>query len=199
MSELLTYGVLGFHHIADLTAADHILFLLALGAVYRLSLWRPALWVISAFTLGHSLTLGLAVTGTLVLPTQLIELLIPVTILLTCLENFRSLGQPADRKRIPYRAGLALVFGLVHGAGFANYLRTMFVDRVTLPLLGFNVGIEVGQVLILLLAGVACAIADWAIGLIPVRRLQPFPARVSLVSAMVAVLAGRMIVERSIW
>ena len=199
MSELLTYGGLGFHHIADLNAADHILFLLALAAVYRLSHWRPALWVITAFTLGHSLTLGLAVTGVLSLPTALIEFLIPVTIVVTCLENLRSLGRPGDGGTIPLRAGLALVFGLVHGAGFANYLKAMFVDRVAVPLLGFNLGIEVGQVLILLVAGTAFALADRTIGLIPAGPLQPFRARVIAVSAVVAVLAGRMVMERSIW
>lgn len=199
MSELLTLGVLGFHHIADLTAADHILFLLALAAVYRLSHWRPALWVITAFTVGHSLTLALAVTGVLALPTALIEFLIPVTIVVTCLENLRGLGRPDRRGMIPLRAGLALVFGLVHGAGFANYLQAMFVDRVAVPLLGFNLGIEAGQVLILLLAGAAFALADRAIGLVPTIRLQPFRARVIAVSGVVALLATRMMVERTPW
>ena len=199
MSEFLTYVRLGFHHIADLKAADHILFLLALSAVYRVSRWRPALWVITAFTLGHSLTLGLAVTSVRSLPTALIEFLIPVTIVVTCLENLRSLGPPEDGRRVSLRAGLALVFGLVHGAGFANYLKALFVDRVAVPLLGFNIGIEIGQILILLVAGVTFAIADRALGLVPAKRLQPFRARVVTVSAVVAIVAGRMIVERSTW
>ena len=199
MSELLTYGVLGFHHIADWNAADHILFLLALAAAYRLGKWRPALWVITAFTVGHSLTLGLAVTGVLSLPTGLIEFLIPVTIVITCLENLRSLGRPDDGRRIPLRAGLALVFGLVHGAGFANYLNAMFVDRVAVPLLGFNLGIEVGQILILVLAGMGFALADGTIGLLSGTRVQPFRARVIAVSAVVAILATRMVAERSLW
>ena len=199
MSELLTYGVVGFHHIADLNAADHILFLLALAAAYRLSQWRPALWVITAFTVGHSLTLGLAVTGVLSLPTALIEFLIPITIVITCLENLRSLGRPDDGRRIPLRAGLALVFGLVHGAGFANYLKAMFVDRVAVPLLGFNLGIEAGQGLILVLAGIGFALADGTMGLLSSMRIQPFRARVIGVSAVVAILAGRMVAERSLW
>lgn len=199
MSELLTYASLGFRHIADLNAADHILFLLALAAVYRLSHWRTATWVITAFTLGHSITLGLAVTGALSLPTGLIEFLIPVTIVITCLENLRSLGQPDDTRRIPLRAGLALVFGLIHGAGFANYLKAMFVDRIAVPLLGFNLGIEIGQVLILLLAGTAFALLDRSLSLIPVTQSRPFRARVAAVSAVVAILASRMVLERSTW
>jgi hypothetical protein len=199
MSELTSFGVLGFHHIADLNAADHILFLLALAAVYRLANWRSALWVITAFTLGHSLTLGLAVTGVVQLPTGLIEFLIPVTIVITCLENLRGLSRPEVQSRVPLRAGLALVFGLVHGAGFANYLKALFVDPITVPLVGFNLGIEAGQILILAAAGIGFAMVDWSLAIIPARRLQPFRARVIAVSAIVAVIAGQMVVERSTW
>jgi hypothetical protein len=199
MSELLNFGLLGFHHIADLNAADHILFLLALAAVYRLASSRAALWVITAFTIGHSVTLGLAVTGVLTLPVDLVEFLIPVTIVITCLENLTSLGRPEDRRGVPLRAGLAMVFGLVHGAGFANYLNAMFVEPIAIPLLGFNLGIEVGQVLILLAAGAGFVLVDRGLSLIHRERLEPFRARVIAVSAIVAVLASRMVWERGIW
>ena len=92
MSELLAFVTLGFHHITDLEALDHILFLLALAAIYRGRDWRDSLWVITAFTVGHSVTLALAVTGALRLPTALIEFLIPVTIVVTGLENIWSGG-----------------------------------------------------------------------------------------------------------
>jgi hypothetical protein len=199
MSELLNFGLLGFHHIADLNAADHILFLLALAAVYRLANWRAALRVITAFTIGHSVTLGLAVTGVLNLPMDVVEFLIPVTIVITCLENLRNPERPEDRRRVPLRAGLAMIFGLVHGAGFANYLKAMFVDPITVPLLGFNLGIEVGQVLILLAAGTGFILLDRALGLIHRERLEPFRARVIAVSGIVAILASRMVWERGIW
>src|SRR6266496_2656046 len=87
MSELWPFVTLGFRHITDFAAMDHILFLLALAAIYRLQDWRDSLWVVSAFTVGHSLTLALAVTGALTLPTRLIEFLIPLTIVATCVEN----------------------------------------------------------------------------------------------------------------
>src|SRR5882724_12825326 len=87
MSELVTFMHLGFHHITDPGALDHMLFLLALAAIYRGRDWRESLWVISAFTIGHSVTLALAVTGALRLPTPLIEFLIPVTIVVTGVEN----------------------------------------------------------------------------------------------------------------
>src|SRR2546426_799277 len=148
MSELQAFLTLGFRHITDLAAMDHILFLLALAAIYRARDWRRSLWVISAFTAGHSVTLALAVTGAVALPTALIEFLIPLTIVATCIENLLV----RDRARAwwggRYRPVFAGVFGLVHGAGFANYLRSLFVAPIAIPLFGFNVGIELGQVVV---------------------------------------------------
>jgi hypothetical protein len=184
MSEWLTFVQLGFRHIVDPSAADHILFLLALAAVYRPSDWRRALWVISAFTVGHSITLALAVTGALTLPSPLIEFLIPVTIMLTAVENL--IVNDGGR----YRPLFAGVFGLVHGAGFANYLRSLFVDHVAVPLFGFNVGIELGQILVL---------ATVAVVLAGVDRLIPLRVRVIAVSAIVAIVAAGWAVERRPW
>ena len=87
MSELWAFMQLGFRHIVDISAMDHILFLLALAAIYRWRDWRDALWVISAFTIGHSTTLALAVTGTLTVSSALVEFLIPLTIVVACVEN----------------------------------------------------------------------------------------------------------------
>src|SRR2546425_13293964 len=140
MSELRAFIPLGFRHIADFEAMDHILFLLALAAIYRARDWRNSLWVISAFTIGHSVTLALAVTGAVALPTALIEFLIPLTIVATCIENLLV----RDRARAwwggRYRPVFAGVFGLAHGAGFANYLRSLFVAPIAIPLFGFNLG-----------------------------------------------------------
>src|SRR5215813_4693338 len=140
MSELLAFISLGFHHIVNPEAADHILFLLALAAIYRPEDWRQALWVVTAFTVGHSITLALAVTNELVLPTAWIEFLIPVTIVATGLENLLVRDRAHTLWGGRYRPVFSGVFGLVHGAGFANYLRGLFVDRVAVPLFGFNVG-----------------------------------------------------------
>jgi HupE/UreJ protein len=192
VSELATYITLGFRHITDLEAMDHILFLFALAAIYRLRDWRNSLWVVTAFTVGHSVTLALAVTGALVLPTTLIEFLIPVTIVATCIDNVTS--RPGQGVR-PLFAG---VFGLVHGAGFANYLRSMFVDQIALPLFGFNLGIELGQVVVLSLAAVTLGALDRAFGLATARPAQGvLRLRVVAVSAVVAVVAARWAVERS--
>ena len=184
MSDWLTFVQLGFRHIVDPSAADHILFLLALAAIYRPSDWRRVMAVVSAFTVGHSITLALAVTGAVRLPSGVIEFLIPVTIMLTAVENLivRDGGK--------YRPVFAGVFGLVHGAGFANYLRSLFVDHVAVPLFGFNVGIELGQIVVL--SGIA-------IGLLGVDRLIPLRLRVVTISTTVAIVAAGWAVERRPW
>jgi hypothetical protein len=197
MSELTAYLTLGFHHIADLNAADHILFLLALAAVYRVREWRSAIRVITAFTLGHSVTLALAVTGTLNLPTGLIELLIPVTILATCIENLLAIGRNVSPARRRFRVVLAGVFGLVHGAGFANYLKALFVDRIAVPLFGFNLGIELGQLVILSAAAIGFVAVDKAIRTLRQTDHDAFRWRVAGVSVVVALFAARMVIDRS--
>lgn len=201
MSDLATYIQLGFRHIIDVEAMDHILFLLALAAIYRLRDVRSALWVITAFTIGHSITLALAVTGVVRLPSAIIEFLIPVTIVATGIENLIVSARQRTARRGWYRAVLAGVFGLVHGAGFANYLSALFVTRIALPLFGFNVGIELGQVVVLaaaatLLTGIDRAIA-WA-------RLHnaSWPAvrvRVVAVSLVVVAVASQWAIERNPW
>ena len=200
MSELLTFVHLGFRHIANPEALDHILFLLALAAIYRGSDWRDSLWVITAFTVGHSITLALAVTGALHLPTPLIEFLIPLTIVATGIENIII----RNRARAPFGGGyrpiFAGVFGLVHGAGFANYLRSLFDGPIAIPLFGFNVGIELGQILVLSVAAVFLSAIDRALS---AHRTGLSSAayrwRVVGVSAAVVLVAARMAVERSPW
>ena len=201
MSELIAFVHLGFRHITDLAAFDHMLFLLALAAIYRGRDWRDVLWVVTAFTVGHSVTLALAVTGALRLPTPLIEFLIPVTILVTGLENILV----RRRDRVPlgggYRPLFAGVFGLVHGAGFANYLQSLFVGSIVVPLLGFNVGIELGQLVVLGLAALGLGGLDRALALL--RRPEATPSvlrlRVVAVSAVVVVVAAEMAASRAPW
>ncbi len=201
MSELLTFMHLGFRHITDLDAFDHILFLFALAAIYRGRDWRDLLWVVTAFTVGHSITLALAVTGTLHLPTALIEFLIPVTIVATGLENIVVRRRERAPLRGGYRPVFAGVFGLVHGAGFANYLQSLFVGSIAVPLLGFNFGIELGQLVVLGLAGVTLAGFDRALA--AVRHPAAVPSvhrlRVLTVSAVVVIVATQMAVARRPW
>lgn len=199
MSEFLSFVHLGFRHIVDIEAMDHILFLVALAAIYRFRDARNALWVVTAFTVGHSITLVLAVTGLVTLPSRLIEFLIPVTIVITGIENIIV----ADRKRAiwggRYRPVFAGVFGLVHGAGFANYLKALFVDRIVVPLFGFNVGIELGQIVVLLAAAAALGLLDRAISWmrLPRRFESPLRVRIVAVSSLVVVVASVWAVQRN--
>jgi hypothetical protein len=199
MSTFLAFTQLGFRHIVDPGAMDHILFLLVLAAIYRRHDWRDAMWVVTAFTVGHSITLALAVTGLVTLPSALIEFLIPITILFTGIENIVV----RDRRRAlwggGYRPIFAGVFGLVHGAGFANYLKALFVDHIAVPLLGFNIGIEVGQLVVLVWAGLALWMVDRTLERVRTQRLgySPLRLRVVAVSALVAAVAATWAVERS--
>ena len=204
MSELLAFFQLGFGHIVTVGALDHILFLVALAVIYRPTDWREALWVISAFTVGHSVTLALAVTGAVAVREPLVEFLIPLTIVAAAAENLvirdGNVGSPARH----WRPLLAGVFGLVHGAGFAGYLRSLFVERIAVPLLGFNVGIEVGQIVVLAAIATALVLVDAVIGraqqrlrmrhVMPVLRL-----RVVGLSLVIGIVAATWAVERRPW
>ena len=190
MSELFTYAELGVRHILDPAAIDHLLFLLVLAAAYRLSDWHEALWVVSAFTIGHSVTLALSATDALVVPAEAVEFLIPLTIVATGIENVAAGARPPLGLGRVYRPILAGVFGLVHGAGFANYLRELFLDSITVPLLGFNLGIEAGQLVVLAVSAIALTVLD---------RLASHRMRVLAVSTIVLALAARMALERSPW
>lgn len=194
MIGLAEYLTLGFRHITDAAALDHLLFLTALVAPYRLRDWRHLVSVTAAFTAGHSLTLALAATDVLRFPAPLVEFLIPVTIVLAAFGNLRHLSDPPTGAA---RAALAGVFGLVHGAGFATFLRSLFDGPIALPLLGFNLGIELGQLAVLAVALVAFAavdriLADRLSG--AARRLRALTA--SLVAATWALV---ILVERTPW
>ena len=201
MSELATFVQLGFRHIVDVEAMDHILFLVALAAIYRFRDARQVLWVITAFTIGHSITLALAVTGVLTLPSSIIEFLIPVTIVATGIENLivRDRDKAAWGGR--YRPVFAGVFGLVHGAGFANYLKAMFVDHIAVPLFGFNIGIELGQLTVLLAIAIILAIVDRVIVTVrtPSASWQVLRVRIVTVSLLVVAVGSLWAVERRPW
>ena len=150
MSEFQVYFQLGFQHISDLTAYDHILFIVALCAVYQVADWRRVLVLVTAFTIGHSITLALATLDIFTLPSEIIEFLIPVTILLTALFNVFRKDTELSPQTMRQNYGIALFFGLIHGMGFSNYLRALLGQEESIwkPLLAFNLGLELGQILI---------------------------------------------------
>ncbi|MEM7298191.1 MAG: HupE/UreJ family protein [Bacteroidota bacterium] len=150
MSEFQLYYGLGFDHILDVNGYDHILFVIALCALYQSSDWKKVLILVTAFTIGHSITLAMATLRIIRVNADLIEFLIPVTILITALSNlFTKEGKIAEG-RIWRNYMYAGFFGLIHGLGFSNYLRALLGEDTTIvmQLFAFNIGLEVGQIII---------------------------------------------------
>ncbi|WP_304344293.1 HupE/UreJ family protein [Chryseobacterium koreense] len=150
MQDFLFYLNLGWEHIISLDALDHQLFILALVAVYAFKDWKKVLILVTAFTIGHSITLALSVLEVFKISSDWVEFLIPLTIVITALDNIIFKGNQSKLMRINYF--LALFFGLIHGMGFANTARMMLAKEQSLflPLLGFNLGLELGQIVVVL-------------------------------------------------
>ncbi len=150
MNDFLFYFREGIYHITDLRGYDHILFVAALCLPYLLKDWRRILVLITAFTIGHSVTLALSIYNKILVPSSWIEFLIPVTIVITAVENIAV--RQFDFKKMNMRYASAMIFGLIHGMGFSNYLRSMIGkdESIFAQLLAFNIGLEIGQFLIVL-------------------------------------------------
>jgi hydrogenase/urease accessory protein HupE len=136
----------GFHHILDPKGYDHILFLFAICAIYCYKDWKRILWIVTSFTIAHSITLALSVLNVISLDATLIEFLIAFTIFFTCVEN---LFLP---KLHDYRVLFSGFFGLIHGMGFSRLLKELFLGMEFNPfttLLPFNLGLEIGQIVII--------------------------------------------------
>ena len=151
METLQFYFPMGWEHILSWDALDHQAFLAAMGACFLLSDWKKLLMVITAFTVGHSLTLALSVLSVLSVNSKWVELLIPVTIALTALQQWW--GRSLDRSKTLLLYSSALLFGFIHGMGFANNIRFMLAQDQSLGwgLLGFNLGLEAGQLVFMTL------------------------------------------------
>ncbi|MEZ4700532.1 MAG: HupE/UreJ family protein [Rhodothermales bacterium] len=147
---------LGVEHISDLKGYDHMLFITALCAVYQFAQWKHLLWLVTAFTIGHSITLALATLDVITINSGLVEFLIPVTIFVTSLVNIvleirGKHTRKAEQQSEYAKYALALGFGLIHGMGFSNFLRAMLggEESIVAPLFAFNIGLEIGQIMIL--------------------------------------------------
>jgi len=195
-SEFAIYFRLGVGHIADLKGYDHILFIVALTAGYGIGDWRRLLWLVTAFTVGHSLTLALATLRLVRVHAPTIELLIAVTIVATAVYSAVSALAIRQREaRAPGRHvflyGMAGIFGLIHGLGFSNFLRAVLggEESIVVPLLAFNLGLEIGQLaivaVVLAVGALACDVAGLS------RRRW-----VTALSAGIALVGARMIYER---
>lgn len=160
-TEFFSYLQLGFNHISDLGAYDHILFVTALCALSDVRQWRHLLWLVTSFTIGHSVTLALSTLNILTFPSRIVEFLIPVTIFATACVNVVALSkhhdffeQKAANGKGPghefTKYAMAVGFGFIHGMGFSTFLKSLLGKEasITMPLFAFNVGLEIGQMMI---------------------------------------------------
>jgi hypothetical protein len=189
MGDFGFYFRLGWEHIISIDALDHLLFILALVSVYRLEYWRRVLILVTAFTIGHSVTLALSSLNLVSISSDWVEFLIPCTIVFTAVSNFFLKSYPPGAVKWNYL--MALVFGLIHGFGFANTLRFILADDQNFgwSLFGFNLGLEAGQIVVVMII-LLVSLVFFRILKVKVREW------VIIISAAVFGLALKMALER---
>jgi len=152
MDNFSSFFMNGWHHIVDINAYDHLLFVMTLCAAFKLTQWKQILVIITAFTIGHSGTLILSALDIIPANTKIVDMLIPITIMITAIANIVNYDSNSSFSDTKIKYGIALVFGLVHGLAFAsNFKFMLFGGSIIMPLLSFNIGIEAGQLFIVLL------------------------------------------------
>ncbi|QJD95060.1 HupE/UreJ family protein [Mucilaginibacter robiniae] len=189
MSDFIFYFKLGWEHIISADALDHQLFVLALASVFTFKDIKQVLILITAFTIGHSLTLVLSVLDVIRFSSKWVEFLIPCTIFITAINNLIQVDRKEQSARINYY--LALCFGLIHGMGFANAIRIMLAqdESLGLGLFGFNVGLEAGQVFVV---AIILIVAFIFLDIIKVKRRD----WIFFLASAVFALSVKMAIER---
>jgi hypothetical protein len=192
MNDFVFYFKIGWEHIINWSAVDHLFFIAALAAIYMLKDWRQVLILITAFTIGHAITLVLSAKNILEVNSRLIEFLIPCTIVITAMSNLFLKSFTPRSIRINYF--LALFFGLIHGLAFAQTLKWMLAgdQNFWTAWLSFSVGLELGQILVVL---IILLLAQILVGYLKLSRKY----WVTIVSVMVLGLALKMAIERWPW
>jgi len=180
-------------HILDVKGYDHILFVIALACLYSIQEWKRVLVLVTAFTLGHSVTLALATLKFVVVDSDLVEFFIPVTIVITAISNFFNDASSKSSSKV-LNAIYAAVFGLIHGLGFSNFLRSLLgsEESIVTPLFAFNVGLEVGQIIIVL---IFLGVTVIFVGILKVSRNH----WKMIVSAIVALVGIKLIFDAIYW
>ena len=151
MSEFWLYFEIGLKHVLDWNGYDHVLFLIALTVPYAFKDWKRVLILVSLFKLGHTLALMLSVYGVVVIKANLVEFLIPITILIVALFDLFTAGKSGKKESITFVAFITIFFGIIHGLGFSNYFKTILPGNSSeklLPLLEFALGIEAAQLIV---------------------------------------------------
>lgn len=148
MSDFRLYFVLGLEHILTWEAMDHILFVAALCLRYRWNDWKRVAILVTAFTIGHSITLALSALNYVQVPARFIEFLIPLTIAATAINNLAQKKED-QQQQLPVIYFFALFFGLIHGLAYASsFLDLEGKEGLVAHLFAFNAGIELAQLLV---------------------------------------------------
>ena len=195
MSDFWVYFEVGMRHVLNLFFYDHVLFLIALSVPYVFKDWKKVLLLISLFTVGHTIALLLSVYGIIVVKVNLIEFLIPITILITALFHLFTAGKSAKNESLSVIGFITLFYGIIHGLGYAAYFKSIIgvkSESKLLPLLEFATGIEVAQIIVVLVALIAAYC---------VQTLFRFSKRdwTLVMSSFVIGVVLPMIIESKIW
>lgn len=193
MDDFIFYLKIGLNHVLDFGAYDHILFLIVLAVVYQLNQWKKVLWLITLFTIGHSITLGLSAFGVVKVREDLVEFLIPTTIFITGLLNVLT-AKKASVGKDNQNLFFAFFFGLIHGLGFSNYFKMIIgkAEEKLIPLLEFAIGVEIAQVIIVV--GIL-AIGKVLLSVFGVNRRD----WILVASSIVMGFALQMMIDRVFW
>lgn len=151
MNEFWIYFQIGLKHVLDLNAYDHVLFLMALAVPYAFKDWKRVVLLVTLFTLGHTMALVLSVFEIIVIKANVVEFLIPITILITALFNLFTAGKNNKKESINLVVFITLFFGIIHGLGFSNYFKSILggdAASKVLPLAEFALGIEAAQIIV---------------------------------------------------
>lgn len=153
MQEFWIFFKIGLNHVLDIHGYDHVLFLIALTVPYAFKDWTKVLILVSIFTLGHTLALILSVFNIVVVKANIVEFIIPITILITAFYNLFTAGKTSKNNGITFVGFVTLFFGIIHGLGFSNYFKTILsgeaIDKLP-NLLEFALGIEVAQIIVVI-------------------------------------------------
>ncbi|MBF4471844.1 HupE/UreJ family protein [Flavobacterium sp. HJJ] len=195
MSEFLIYFQIGLKHVLDVHAYDHVLFLIALSVPFSFNDWKRILLLVTIFTLGHTAALFLSVFEIITVKVNVVELLIPITILITAFYNLFTAGKTSKNGSVNLVFIITLFFGIIHGLGFSNYFKTLLGGSAAsklLPMCEFALGIEAAQITVVIVVLILSYIVqtvfrfskrDWAL----------------VMSAFIIGVVLPMIVESEIW
>ncbi len=195
MSDFWIYFNIGLKHVLNVFAYDHVLFLLALTVPYEFKSWKRILILVSFFTLGHTLALFLSVFNVVTVKSNIVEFLIPITILIAAMYNIIASGKSSKKDTITFIGIITVFFGIIHGLGFSNYFNNILSGKPTdklLPLFEFAIGIEAAQIIVVVLSLLLAYMA---------QTLFKFSKRdwTLTISAFIVGVVIPMILQNEIW